>query len=223
MPLLEKYGLYALILGAALVLFGYIWLVARAFKFRRLWGFGALMPPLGLLFPIRHFKQARGPVFFLLLGGLIIGGTYGLNYYASHFMDLGPREKIVDGEMHITLTGWDGTDYGILKMRPEVVVLQMANPDVVDQTLANLKELTKLRELDLNDTQVTDAGLIILKGIPKLQILRLRKTKVTDQGFRDHLMEKESLLELDLRETQVASKTLRDWKAKKKDERKYLR
>ena len=46
MPLLEKYGFYALILGAGLVLIGYTWLVVRAFKFRRLWGFVALFPPL---------------------------------------------------------------------------------------------------------------------------------------------------------------------------------
>jgi hypothetical protein len=220
----EKYGVIALFAGVALVAAGYFWLLARAFRTRRLWGWGILLlPPLGLAFVIRHFRTSAKPLALAVAGGLVIGGTYGANYYFTHFVDLGPREKIVDGERHITLTGWDGTDYAVLRDRPDTVVLQMANPDVTDQTLENLRGMSRLRELDLNDTRVTDAGLQVLAGLPSLQILRLRNTQVTDQGFRDHLGDREALRELDLRETAVASKTLRAWKERRKDERKYLR
>ena len=67
-------------------------------------------------------------------------------------------EKIVDGQRHLTLTGWDRKDYSILKLKPDVVVLQMANPDVTDESLESLQEMKALQELDLSGTQVTDAG-----------------------------------------------------------------
>jgi hypothetical protein len=130
---------------------------------------------------------------------------------------------MVDNERHVTLTGWDRSDYDVLNTMRDVSVLQMANPDVTDQTLDLLKEMNQLIELDLNYTKVTDAGLATLRGLPALAILRLKATAVTDEGFRAHLLDKESLLELDLRETQVTSKTLREWKAKNSDKRKYLK
>jgi hypothetical protein len=99
----------------------------------------------------------------------------------------------------------------------------MANADVSDQTLEHLRGMAQLRELDLNDTSITDAGLATLAGLPNLQILRLRATAVTDSGFRTHLLDKETLRELDVRETAIASKTMREWMGKRKDERKYLR
>jgi len=37
------------------------------------------------------------------------------------------------------------------------------------------------------------------------------------------LGDNDTLLELDLRETEVASKTLREWKARQKERRRYLR
>ena len=123
-------------------------------------------------------------------------------------IDLGPRERIVDGERHITLTGWDRKDYTLLGSKHDVVVLQMANPDVTDQTLELLKGMTALKELDLNNTQVTDAGLKILKDLPALKALRLKNTKITDQGFQDALAEKDSLMQLDLTGTQVSRETV---------------
>jgi hypothetical protein len=99
----------------------------------------------------------------------------------------------------------------------------MANPDVTDQTLELLDGMDKLYEIDLSRTQVTDAGLRRLTALPRLRILRLRGTQVTDAGFREHLANKESLEQVDLQETQVASNTLREWKAQKPDVRRYMR
>lgn len=221
----EQYGIFVLILGALLVLIGSIGLLVAAFRERLAWGLAVLFLPVAgaSAFIVVHFRKSTRPLAVMLVGGLVIGGTYGVNYYLTRFVDLGPREKRVDGELHITLTGWDGTDYAILQARPDTVVLQMANEDVTDQTLEHLRGLGKLRELDLNFTQVSDPGLRILKELPSLQIVRLRKTPITDQGFVDHLADKESLLEVDVRETDVKTKTMRDWKARRKDERKYLR
>ena len=95
----------------------------------------------------------------LVVLGLLVAATPAV-YTLFVPLDLGPREKLVDGERHLTLTGSDRKDYSVLKLKPDVVVLQMANPDVTDQSLESLKEMKALQELDLNGTQVTDAGLV---------------------------------------------------------------
>lgn len=222
--MVEKYGILVLAFAAVLGLGAFLWLVVRAFRMHWAWGLGCLLfPPVAILFAGVHFRRVTGPLILLLVAALLMGGTFGLSSFLAHYASLGPREKLVDGELHLTLTGWDRTDYALLQTKPETVVLQMANPDVTDDTLRYLKGMTRLRELDLNDTQITDAGLPLLTQLPALQILRLRQTRITDQGFREHLAGKTTLRELDLRQTDVASKTLRAWKAENKDQRKYLR
>ncbi|MBX3419119.1 MAG: hypothetical protein KF851_16055 [Pirellulaceae bacterium] len=128
-------------------------------------------------------------------------------------VDLGPREKIVDGEMHLTLTGWDRESYEVLKLRPDTVVLQMANPDVTDETLEYLLGMSKLRELDLNDSKITDVGLAILARFEKLEILRLRGTQISDDGFREHLIKLPSLKNIDVSQTAISAEVVDQWKA----------
>ncbi len=217
---IETLGLYFILAG--LLGLGWIWLLVTAFRVRRAWGLGVLLvPPLALLFIPLHFRQVRKPLFLILLG-LIVGATpYGVNFYHQHFVHLGPREKIVDGELHITLTGWDEKDYSILRYRPSVVVLQMANADVDDQTLTYLDGMEKLRELDLNGTQISDEGLALLARLPALEELRLARTRISDDGFQKHLAAKTSLKKLDLTGTTVKGKTKREWK-KAQDGRAYV-
>jgi hypothetical protein len=213
---MELVGFYVLLAALLIGAVGYLWLLIVAFQQRVLWGLGLLFfPPLALVFIPVHWRKAAWPALLLLGAGVIFAVPYGVNYIYQRHVDLGPRERVVDGELHITLTGWDGTDYSILQQRPQVVVLQMANPDVNDQTLEHLKGMEQLRELDLNDTQVTDEGLHILAGLPQLETLRLRKAPITDEGFRKVLFDKESLQELDLTGTKVASKTMREWRKAK--------
>jgi hypothetical protein len=126
-----------------------------------------------------------------------------------------PYVAEVNGEVHVTLTGIPNYDYAKLTRFQEAAVLQMANPDVTDETLTKLSAFKQLKELDLNDTAVTDAGLAELRHCPRLERLRLKNTKITDAGFRAHLYGRDSLKEIDVRETPVTSKTLRDWKMQK--------
>src|SRR5262249_2334383 len=134
---LETIGFYMLLAGLVVAIAGWLFLLVRAFRTRLLWGFGVLLfPPSGLVFPFVHWERARRPVAVLAFAGLIIAVPYGVNWYHNHFISLGPREKMVDGELHITLTGWSGGDYSILKGKTGTVVLQLANPDVDDTTLA---------------------------------------------------------------------------------------
>jgi hypothetical protein len=211
--MLEAYGLWFLVAGLFLGIVGYLWLVVIAFKQRILWGLGLLIfPPLALFFIARHFRLARGPVVVMLLAAVLFATPYGMSYYAEHFVPLAPHERMVDGELRITLTGLKGFDYAALASRPDTRVLQMANEDVTDRTLEYLKDMTQLYSLDLNGTQITDEGLRILARLPRLRELRLARTKITDEGFTESLAAKESLLKLDLTGTAVKGKTKRDWK-----------
>jgi hypothetical protein len=149
----------------------------------------------------------------IMLASLLVAATPAL-YTLYVPLNLGPREQIVDGQRHLTLTGWDRKDYSFLRLKPDVVVLQMANQDVTDSTLENLKGLKDLTELDLSDTQITDAGLLVLNDLPALETLRLARTKITDHGFQTALLRKESLVKLDVQKTGVRAETIKDWRGK---------
>jgi hypothetical protein len=219
--MLEQYALYVLLLSLTLGVVGIIWLVVLAYKKRKIWAWSFLLVVPALVFIPLYWRKTRWPVLLLVLAALLAAAPYGANYYSEHFMPLGPWEKKVDGELHVTLTGWDGNDYSFLQSKPNTVVLQMANPDVTDSTLVYLKGMSQLRELDLSATQITDEGLAILAELPNLKELRLKGTKITDEGFRKYLATKESLQKLDLRDTNVVGKTKRAWK-NAKEGREYL-
>ena len=222
----ETYGVYALVLGVVLSAVGYCWLFVRAWQID--WRLAIVLLFLPMVIPfvaIVKFRRVGVPALLFLIGVVLVSATVGMNLFLAHRVDLGPREKIVNGQLHITVTGWDQSteNYSVLATKRETVVLQMANPDVTDETLQYLVEMAKLEELDLNDTQITDAGLAALARLPQLRVLRLRGTKVTDEGFQDYLSGMNSLCELDARETEIASKTLRQWKNAQKDVRRYLK
>jgi Leucine-rich repeat (LRR) protein len=196
--MIEQYGVYFELAGVALLLVGGLWAAARALRRR---------------FAPGRPSSTRAPLIALGLGLFLLAGPP--VYMLLVPIDLGPRDKVVAGERHLTLTGWDRKDYSELTKRPDVVVLQMANPDVTDATLAYLKGLDRLKELDLNDTKITDEGLKILKDLPALATLRLKNTKITNAGFRDALAGKESLRQLDLTGTAVDRETVEAWKKAK--------
>ena len=196
---MDSYALYINLAGLALIAVGCLGLVVRAF---------------------RHWRKGLAPLMLIGIGVVVTG--FPPVYRLLVPIDLGPRERIVDGQRHITLTGWDRKDYTILGSKHDVAVLQMANPDVTDSTLEMLKGMNDLHDLDLDNTQVTDAGLKILRDLPALNALHLRNTRITDQGFQHELATKESLQRLDLTGTQVSRETAQAWR-KAKDGRRVMR
>ena len=189
---MENYALYFNLAGLALVVIGCFGLVVRA---------------------LRHWRKGLAPLMLIAIGIVVSG--FPPAYRLLVPIDLGPREKIVDGQRHITLTGWDRKDYAFLGSKHDVAVLQIANPDVTDRTLELLKGMNNLRELDLDNARVTDVGLKVLKDLPALSTLRLKNTQITDQGFQNALAAKESLQRLDLRGTKVSQETAQSWKRAK--------
>lgn len=156
-------------------------------------------------------------LFAFLSSVALAGGVAWIGYQLAtteRIEDLGPHETLVRGERHLTLTGWDRdpSSYALLEGKPDTVVLLMANPDVVDKHLAPIRRMTRLRELDLDDTGISDEGLQALRDLPRLERLRLGNTAITDRGFLRHVFPIDSLYEVNLRGTAIGAETLRAWK-----------
>jgi Leucine-rich repeat (LRR) protein len=212
--MVEQYGLQVMLAGFALMAVGWIWLVANAFRYSAGWGAAVLVfPPLAPVYVLTRRRAVWRPAIVLALG--LILTVFPPLFTRIVPVDLGPHERIVDGERHLTLTGWDRADYGFLGSKSDAVVLQMANPDVDDAVVARLEGFDRLRELDLSDSKVTDEGLKPLADLPALASLRLKNTRITDAGFKASLADKESLTRLDLTGTAVADETVAAWRAAK--------
>jgi Leucine-rich repeat (LRR) protein len=202
-------ALWFFIPALALAAIAYLWLIVKAFGVHVGWGIAVLLfAPAALLFVAVNWKAGRAPAaLFLFACVLFAGGFVAGQFVTTH----DPRVKMVEGEKHITLTRAKADYADVLKKNPDVVVLQMAECDVNDETLAALAELSQLRELDLNNNPITDEGLAHLAKLPKLEILRLNFTQITDEGFKKHLFDVPQLKEINVRQTKVASSTARAW------------
>src|SRR5437763_761628 len=66
-----------------------------------------------------------------------------------------------------------------------VVRVDLSAPHVTDPLLANLRTLTRVQELSLQDTHITDAGLVNLRGLTRLEVLSLQGTRVRDAGLAE--------------------------------------
>ena len=95
--------------------------------------------------------------------------------------------------------------------------LRLQGTNATDATVALLKDVTSLVELNLGTTKVTDAGLANLKGLTNLQRLHLELTEISDAGLA-HLKPLKNLVYLNLYATKVSDAGLENLK-----DMKYLR
>ena len=95
--------------------------------------------------------------------------------------------------------------------------LRLQGTNATDATVALLKDVTSLVELNLGTTKVTDAGLANLKGLANLQRLHLELTEVSDAGLA-HIKPLKNLVYLNLYGTKVSDAGLENLK-----DMKYLR
>jgi hypothetical protein len=92
-----------------------------------------------------------------------------------------------------------------------VITVYLASSEVTDSSLAHLKGLTRLEELNLSETRISDTGLEHLKGLSQLQQLNLSGTRITDAGLK-HLKGLSQLRELNLDGTMVTGTGLANLK-----------
>jgi hypothetical protein len=88
-------------------------------------------------------------------------------------------------EANLRLHGSNVTDATLAPLKDVLglIDLNLATTKVTDAGLAHLKPLANLQRLHLELTGVTDAGLAQLKGLKNLTYLNLYGTKVTDAGL----------------------------------------
>lgn len=222
----EVVGVGLLFGGLLLLVVGLLWLIAQAYRSSGLLLAGLLLltSPVGpLVYGIIHFRKSLKPL-SLIVAGLLVGAVpFALSHGLELLWGLGERERIIAGERHLVLTGWDRPDYSILNTRADVVVLEMANSNVNDETLKLLLPLTKLRELTLNDSAISDEGLKFLRQLPALESLRVARTKITKDGVVEFLADPPAKLkELDVSGNSIPASALRKWKNQEPDIRRYV-
>jgi hypothetical protein len=211
----EDLGPYFLGLGAALLVAGFALLVAVAFRHHLAWGLATLLVLPAPLFVALHPRKTLRPVMVILLALAVATAPLVINKLELIPTHEKPVEKTVEGEPTLTVTGLKDFDYATLREKGYLEVLQMANEDVTDQTLNNLRGLKRLYKLDLSNTRITDDGLQALQDLPELRVLFLNGTGVTDDGIRHHVFPIETLTELSLLRTKVSKKTRDEWRAAK--------
>ena len=104
--------------------------------------------------------------------------------------DLSDAELVLIGRFPRLETLWyvgsrsSVTDAGLAQLDglTRLKQLDLSDTDITDAGLVHLRGMASLQELDLSDTQITDAGLVHLRGLTSLQMLRLRNTKVGEAG-----------------------------------------
>ena len=203
--------LYSVYLGLILSVFGLGWLYVAALRYERRWFIRmCIFPPLALGFLRKAPSHAKWPFLTLFLGLCFLTAPAAYTHWMP--VDLGEHERRVDGKVVVTLTGWDRKDYSFLKQRPDIVILQMANEDVTDETLGFLAESKNLQELDVSHSAITDAGLAVLQKLPDLEKLHVVKTAVTDAGVNAHLTPHPKLKQLDVSQTAVTKGALKKFK-----------
>ncbi|MBM3832643.1 MAG: hypothetical protein FJ403_05105 [Verrucomicrobia bacterium] len=102
------------------------------------------------------------------------------------------------------LLGTNATDKTLAPVKDilGLVDLNLAGTKITDSGLASISNLTNLARLHLEKTEVTDAGLANLKGLKQLTYLNLYGTSIGDAGL-EHLTSLTNLKNIYLWQTKV--------------------
>ena len=93
--MLELVGAISIVIGTVLGIIGLAWFITRLIWSR------IANPPR---------KIFRTPLLIVLLSALMVAMPVTVNSILIHFTSLGQHNNIIDGERHLTLTGWDQKD-----------------------------------------------------------------------------------------------------------------
>jgi hypothetical protein len=108
-----QYAYPLLLAGMVPVALGAARIARRAIRDWRWW---MLAAPLTLpVYLVERTRRALTPLLLSVLGLALATAPAAIDRLIP--IDLGPRDEIVNGERHLTLTGWDRTDYADL-LRP---------------------------------------------------------------------------------------------------------
>jgi hypothetical protein len=171
-------------------------------------------------------KEPNGAAWFRkLLGDGFFSTAVSVNFYKTEVTDdsLANLEPLVDlDDLHYKgsrLISDVGLDH--LKNLIRLKNLNLGGAKVTDAGLVHLRRLTNLQDLDLANTKVADAGLLPLKGLTQLRNLNLAGTHVTDAGLV-HIKGNAKMRQLNIANTGVTDEGLVHLKAMTRLEQLYL-
>ncbi|HEY0983627.1 hypothetical protein [Schlesneria sp.] len=127
-------------------------------------------------------------------------------------MELAQNDPRLDVAFHLADGKITDDSLAPLKNLPRVAQLNLRGREITSAGLAHLKDLKGLVRLHLEKTKVTDEGLENLKGLENLEYLNLYGTAVTDAGLK-HLHGLKKLKKLYLWQTQVTDAGVAELKA----------
>jgi internalin A len=122
-----------------------------------------------------------------------LGGTVEVD--ATH-----PGKPVIKVDLHKTTLS--DADLAVLAAFPDLQTLDLRLTRIGDEGVLHLKNLKKLRFLNLFRSQLTDTGLTYLSGMIELETLLIGGTRVSDKGMA-HLKSFKMLKKVSLFDTQV--------------------
>ena len=116
-------------------------------------------------------------------------------------------EKLFGDDVHFSPRSYviQIRDNRAMESLPEfrkIGTLMLVGSQITDAELAQVKGLTQLENLSIEDTQVTDAGLEHIKRLTQLHSLSLENAPITDAGLQ-HITRLARLEELTLKDTPI--------------------
>ena len=105
----------------------------------------------------------------------------------------------------LILNRTDVTDESLTQIRPltRLNSLSLATTLITDSGCKAIAQIASLNELDISDTAITDEGLACLPQLPHLTHLNLDATRITDAGCK-HLAQIATLERLSLGNTEIS-------------------
>lgn len=95
------------------------------------------------------------------------------------------------------------TDFSVLSKLEDLRYLSLANTCYKDADLALLKNMQKLENLNLQETEITNDALKELITLPKLKILRLKENPQLTNDAIEYLIKIQSIEELEIHGTSI--------------------
>jgi hypothetical protein len=116
----------------------------------------------------------------------------------SGIVERGPNGAVVSIDLESMQAAATDEDLELFSRLPHLTTLKVTGPEISDAGIAHLAKLEGLEVLWLVNTTITNEGLVPLKELPKLKELNLRRSEgVTDEGLA-HLRDFPSLQYLHL-------------------------
>ena len=98
--------------------------------------------------------------------------------------ELAEKSNLLEANLSITGKMINDIDLSLLlKLKEQLIWMQLANTNTTDQDMQAIGQLTELRKLNLSQNKLTDQGIQEIIGLSKLEVLNLYGNHITDSSI----------------------------------------